>query len=360
MSERFKAFWLGIFILAALGASVWFLLFLRPSVGDGKLLLRVRFANIERVTIGTRVTFAGKPVGDVIRINEITDARNQVPVKNCDLYFYELVLRVDSSVQVYTYDEIVFSTSGLLGEKSIAIIPKCTPHGMPPARNITNDVLFAKSEDQLQETINEILSVATTFDNALNKIVGVLDRNEANFRDALHNFSEAAVEVRTVFQRVNETHLVENINSAATGISAVTGQIHNGEGTLGKLIANDTLYLQLSSVLWHLDTTLVDINHYGLFFQFDKGWQRKRSLRQCRQRNADPCNFASSFDNEMATISQALEKVATLLDCIKCGGNNVNDPCVNAYLRELLMKVEALENNLKLYNERFCDNFCEP
>ena len=65
MNDRVKAFWLGIFIIIGIIITTWLVLFLKPSVGDGKTTLTVRFSNIDKVEEGTRVTFAGKPVGEV-------------------------------------------------------------------------------------------------------------------------------------------------------------------------------------------------------------------------------------------------------------------------------------------------------
>ncbi len=132
MGERFKEFWFGIFIIISIVVIAWFLLFLQPSVGDGDTVLKVRFTNVQGISNGTRVTFAGRPVGEVKKIEQIANGRTELAEEDGDIYFYELLLRVDSSVHIYNYDEIMFSTSGLLGEKSIAILPKSPSPGQPP------------------------------------------------------------------------------------------------------------------------------------------------------------------------------------------------------------------------------------
>ena len=98
MSERFKTFMIGLFVLCALSISFGVILFLKPSYGDGESTLRVRFPTIEKVSSGTRVTFAGKPVGEVIAINEIREARAQKKTYGNQVYFFELVLSIDSSI----------------------------------------------------------------------------------------------------------------------------------------------------------------------------------------------------------------------------------------------------------------------
>jgi len=64
------------------------------------------------------------------------------------IYFYQLVLKIDSRVKVYDTDEISIETSGLLGEKSIAITPKPAPKGITPTL-ITTQPIYAESVDPL-------------------------------------------------------------------------------------------------------------------------------------------------------------------------------------------------------------------
>ena len=66
------------------------ILFLKPTVGDGKKMLRVRFANIAGINVGTRVSFAGKPVGEVIPSEEIYNAREMPTDEPGRVYIYEL------------------------------------------------------------------------------------------------------------------------------------------------------------------------------------------------------------------------------------------------------------------------------
>ena len=135
MSNQLKNIMIGIFLIGAISVFVGIVFFLHPSVGDEKQTLYVRFSNINKINVGTRVLFAGKAVGEVTEINQIYHARETQPSDSLGrLFFYQLTLRVDSNVKVYNTDEISIQTSGLLGEKSIAIVPKAPPKGVTPER----------------------------------------------------------------------------------------------------------------------------------------------------------------------------------------------------------------------------------
>jgi phospholipid/cholesterol/gamma-HCH transport system substrate-binding protein len=304
MTERVKAFWLGVFIIGAIILASLLILFLKPSVGDGQVTLRVRFSDIDKVSEGTRVTFAGKPVGVVKQIKEIANPRKAAADASGNLYIYELILKVDSSVKIYEYDEIVFATSGLLGEKSIAIIPKSPPPGAPPPHEVTGEILYARSTDKLQDTFSQITRVAITFENTLEEVNGFLATNREEFRIALHSLSGAAEQVHTFLARANEIDIAGRVSTVSDNLVAalskaevfftnaeqervlekagrtldsllqLTEQISYGEGTLTRLLNSDCFYIQLTTVLCQLQAILHDIKTYGILYQFDRRWQR--------------------------------------------------------------------------------------
>ena len=99
MGDQFKNIMIGIFVFAALAIVIFIMLFLHPNIGNEGKTLRVRFSDIDKITTGTRVTFAGKPVGEVLKIEEI-DAGERID-HNGVIYVYELLLAIDTGVEVY-------------------------------------------------------------------------------------------------------------------------------------------------------------------------------------------------------------------------------------------------------------------
>lgn len=306
MEDRLKAFWLGIFIIVGIAITAWLFLFLKPSAGNGELTLKVLFSNIDKVEVGTRVTFAGKPVGEVKKIQEVKDPRQSPSDQFGNLYIFELTLKVDSSVQVYTYDEIVFASSGLLGEKSIAIIPKATPPGAPSALNITHDLLFGRSTDKLESTLNQLTQVAETFGKAMEGVNHFVAMNSEEFNNTLksiHEFmneannqqfmnraslaadaiAQAMRSANGMISEIHERGLISRMAKGFDQLYEIGGQITQGEGTLGRLIYNDAFYHQLTDLMWRIDNLVSDINNYGLLFQYDKKWQRCRRMRFCTE-----------------------------------------------------------------------------
>lgn len=314
MTDSMKAFWLGLFIIIAIVLAAWLILFLKPGVGDGKVTLTVRFSNIDKISQGTLVTFAGKPVGEVVEIREVKDPREAPADAFGNLYIYELILKVDSSVKIFTYDEINFATSGLLGEKSIAIVPRATPAGAAPAVQVTDEVLFARSTDRLEETLNKFSNVAGTFNETLSEMNIFIETNNQDFNNALKSLNDTAQQMSSFLARANSTdlvgraseatqqliatmasanalfstaqanHLVDRMGEGMDCLCEAASLCSHGGGTIARLVNSDSFYIQLVTVLAQVQAVLHDINTYGLLYQFDRKWQRTHHLpRDCTE-----------------------------------------------------------------------------
>ena len=223
MNERSKSLLIGAFVVAAVILVIWVLMFIRPSVGNGGTILQVRFSSIEKVSVGTRVTFAGKPVGEVRNIKEIYEARNQPSDPLGRVYFYELTLAVDSSVHVYSSDEIILSTSGLLGEKSIAIIPKASAEGAP--RLVTNEVLYARSADPVEETMRNLASVSSKIALTMDHVIQLIDTNKLELHESIQTFHQMVKSLDITIKYANNIDLLGSLQHAATNLGSAAQKV---------------------------------------------------------------------------------------------------------------------------------------
>lgn len=291
MGEQTKNMLIGLFVVIACALMMWIILFLKPNVGNGKETLYVRFANINQIGVGTRVLFAGRPVGEVTGIESIHDAR-QKPIADTlgDIYYYQLILKIDSSIKVYDTDEIIVQTSGLLGEKSIAIIPRVPPQGILSKR-ITHQPIYANSIDPIENTFYELASLSKEMKLTFNLLSQWMHQNGGALSETINTFQETLSEikgvttsVRTAFNQLEESDFfinagitLKNFKEASEEIKIATTNVATGKGTLGKLITDDDIYLQLGGLIRRVDTLMYNLNHYGLLFHLNKSWQRQRA-----------------------------------------------------------------------------------
>ena len=208
MRDQTKNLLIGIFVVSAIAIITYILLFLHPTTGDRGQILKARFTNIDKVSVGTRVLFAGHPIGEVIDIKEIPDARSPEYLYEDEVYIYELTLRIDSKIEVYTTDIIAIRTSGLLGEKSIAIIPRPAAPGVHLIK-VTNQILYSESTGTVEDTFKELTQVGDLLKATLKKVGGVLDEMEKG--TVLGKSFTIADNVKSITGSINRPDELKNI-----------------------------------------------------------------------------------------------------------------------------------------------------
>jgi phospholipid/cholesterol/gamma-HCH transport system substrate-binding protein len=338
MTDQLKNILIGLFVVAAVTIIVSMILFLKPTVGDGKQHINVRFTNIAGINMGTRVTFAGKPVGEVVAIQEIADARQKPTDESGRVYFYELALKVDSSVNIYNTDEVAIRTTGLMGEKAIAILPKAALEGVVP-KEITHEMVYANSIDPLENTFNQMTKVATKVQTAVEHWDSWFEQNQTHVTEALTSFTDS----------------MQSAHSVLNDLNSVTKEIAEGRGTLGRLLNTDDMYLRFSSLFGKAETLMNDLNHYGLLFQYDKRWQRSRTKKANILKSLEtPKEFQEYFSTEVDTITTSLGRLTELLEKAQETTERTKIVQSEAFRRDfasLLRQAQSLTDSIKLYNE---------
>lgn len=451
MNERTTNALIGIFVISAVVLAIAVLMFLEPSAGDGGSILRVRFPNIEKIAIGTRVTFAGRHVGDVKEIIQVSNAREESSDLYGNVYAYELVLQVDSSVEVYDTDEISIHTSGLLGERSIAITPNPPKKGRA-LRSLKNEVMYARSPSTFEETMNKFTSLALKTGETMEQVSSLIASNNEDIsstikslRGAIENldesveyvqridllgsakrssdmfteamekvgrqldvlekekfFLEASGAVRNmnkITEAVNKPEIlleiIQNVKNLSVRFNGLEGKISHslsvfdqtlsdvsfvaknmrdmtkegknivsqvgeivsnvtqGKGDLGRILYEDNLYVTAKGVMSKVTTIMNDINHYGLLFHLDKGWQRQRTKRMNVLLNLHtPKQFRSFFEKEVDQISTSLSRVSMLLErADQKKGRKDNERAFRRGFAELLRQINTLKDILEVYNQ---------
>lgn len=349
MNDQHKNMLTGIFVIAACCLVVAVILFLEPEVGDGKKTLKVRFSNISKIYVGTRVVYAGRPVGEVVSITQNPHAREEKTDNLGRLYFYDLTLKVDSTVDVYHSDFIGIQTAGLLGDKSIAIVPRPTPKGQTPLC-VNHDILYADALDPLESAFNEMSVVSQQMQNTLNEVNLWMQNFGHDTGRAIQNFGSSMTKIDDALAKLENDKFFEKTASTLNHLESVTKKLANGEGTVGKMLEGDTVFYKLEGLLSKADTLMDDINHYGLLFHSNRGWQRLRSSRMNQIASAKtPKAISKVLENEVNEINTALSRLSTL------ASNIDNDPkdkekFSRVYL-ELQDKAKALLENLRVLND---------
>jgi len=307
MPDASKNIAIGLLVTLALGLILWVLLFLHPSFGDGNFRLHVRFSDIEKVNVGTRITYAGRPVGEVVKISQVPEEERQGAQDPNEIYIYDLSLAIDSHIPLYDCDEITIGTSGLMGERFISIVPK------RPKNHVARPIAF-----------NEV----------------VYSTNPKGMNDAFETVCRVA-------DKAEETMTV---------LSALLSNVAQGKGSLGKLIVSDDFYCKTVGIMNKMDVLMNDVNHYGVLYHLDKGWQRDRR-RQVEEIAAlqSPKQFKSYMDQEMFKITNSLSRLGMALDKAEHDAPLATNKEFGRTFNEVLAQLQDLQATLKNYSIEIAD-----
>jgi phospholipid/cholesterol/gamma-HCH transport system substrate-binding protein len=257
---------IGIFVIFAIFLVIFILLFLHPTVGDSAKTLRIRFTDIDKVNVGTRVTYAGRPVGEVVAIYELPEAREGRLAQDGEIYVYELMLKVDSSVNVYNSDEISVRTSGLLGEKNIEINPQPVRPGEQLVL-VNDQVLYATQTESVEQALKQISVVAKKFEEVLNNVNETLV--EFKQKEVVANVSQAVKNVAQITEALNEP---EKWGQTLTNLWLLSTRAQDTWSTLDKAADNFYHLTDRAHQSWTtVDTTLS--NFQILSESTNKSWK---------------------------------------------------------------------------------------
>jgi phospholipid/cholesterol/gamma-HCH transport system substrate-binding protein len=187
--------------------------------------LRARFNTIQDLRKGDAVKMGGKQIG---RVDDIRFADSQV----------EVVLKiVDPNARVMNDSVASVRFLGLMGQNYISL-----GFGSPNAIPATEGSLLTSVEQpDFSQLMNRIEGVATNVQSMSQRVE----------LDKLNDLGAILFD----FMKSN----TNNLGSILTNIQAVSSQVAKGEGTVGKLIMQDTLYVSALSTVTNLNATAGDI-----------------------------------------------------------------------------------------------------
>jgi phospholipid/cholesterol/gamma-HCH transport system substrate-binding protein len=185
--------------------------------------LRARFDNIQELKEGDPVKMAGVEVGHVQKI-QLAD--NKV----------EVVINVDKKSKVKTDSKAAIKFVGLMGQNYISLTFGSTD------APVASSGLLLESEEQA-----DLNSLMVKLQNVAEGVEGLTKNfSGENFSNLLGPFTD--------FLKENNPRL-----SAILGnLQTISTRIAAGEGTIGKLINEDTLYRSALNTVSNLNTTVAD------------------------------------------------------------------------------------------------------
>ena len=292
-----RLFWIGLIFVLCGVAFVAGLLYIQDiSIKKSKYTFTVMFENVQGLHVGDQVDMLGKKIGKVTKTRFMGQ---KIAVELAIDNSFSFSIPIDSKIEV--------KSEGIIGSKFISITPgynrkdyilpgtivdglrefdltEITPDIVPMTQDLSafarqlKAILGKEEGDKIRLTIKNIES----FTAQLDSLISAKDRN--NFQTTMKNLRDVTAELKeginkeigkldqmlnsfkAVTDKSDELSMTiselrkssESFSSATQKLDMLLTKMENGEGTLGKLVNNDTLHENMNSLLNEVRTLVQD------------------------------------------------------------------------------------------------------
>jgi phospholipid/cholesterol/gamma-HCH transport system substrate-binding protein len=125
-----------------------------------------------------------------------------------------------------------------------------------------NKIVIDESDAGLKKTIQELNATLTAYKNLAYSINGVVSENDKNISVILENFKTTSTELSQITAQLKQANLgqtVESLNTTLSNVNTLLAGLNNGEGSMGKLLKDETLYKNLEGASKEIEELLRDI-----------------------------------------------------------------------------------------------------
>ncbi len=302
----------GIVTITVISLFIWGYNFMKGlNLFNGPLkTYYTEYNNVQGLNTASTVTINGVDVGKVVNINF-----NKDPNKRGQLI---VEFSVENDFEFSKNSIAKIYSASLMGGKSLAIIPSYEGETALPGdvlmgeiesdifssvadklnplqakvENVIvsadslmsglNDVLNEKSKEQIKQSLT---SLNTTLLN-LQKVSGSLDeivqKNEEKLSNTLSNaelMTGNLAKLSDTLVNANLGEMVKSMDATLTSVNAILSNLESGQGTMGKLLTDEEMYVNLTNASKELEELLREMKlhpkrfvHVSVFGKKDKGY----------------------------------------------------------------------------------------
>jgi phospholipid/cholesterol/gamma-HCH transport system substrate-binding protein len=125
-----------------------------------------------------------------------------------------------------------------------------------------NYVFDLNTRDNLRNSIKNLNETFTSLNFSTKKIEGVLNSNTDNINSTIENFrttSDNLSKMSDTLSKIEFNRIVQNADETLLNLKEISNKLKNGDGSLGKLMNDDQMYINLENATKELEELLSDI-----------------------------------------------------------------------------------------------------
>lgn len=248
----------------------------------------VKYDNVEGLDASSFVTLNGLKVGKVQEIN--------INPKDANLI---VKFKIEKDFDFSNQSLARIYGGGIIGGKSLAIVPdyesnipaksgdtlkgeieegimelvndRLTPLqtkienavvGVDSLMLSVNKVMDSKSRKSLRESIENLNKITSSFVKSSNSLENLLSVNEQKLNNTFENLdvtSKNFAQISDSLAQINLGKIVSELETTLANFKELSENLNNGEGTLGKLMKDESLYTNLEYATKQLEELLQDV-----------------------------------------------------------------------------------------------------
>ena len=264
------------------------------------------YENVEGLQVGTKVTVNGLSVGKVADIDFLPGTnkilvsftiRNDVVFsKNSVAELYEAGLIGGKSIAIHpVYDNYIKFKSGDTLKSSvkpgltdvvnqqIAPLQQKLEKVLSNADSLfsgVNNVLNTRGKNNLSTTLENLSSAVKNSDEFISRLNSISKNQNKNINRTIENLSMITESLNKISDSLSKSSLkqtIYNFEKLSSNFNQVLMEIQNGNGTINKLIYQDSLYQNLKNSSKAIEILLKDLKsnpkryvHFSLFGKKEK------------------------------------------------------------------------------------------
>ena len=274
------------------------------------------YDNVGGLSTSSLVTVNGLQVGKILNI-DFADAKGKLKVTfnvNSDFQFGK-----NSVAKIYS--------AGFISGKNLAIVPEPNPTAFAESGQVLNSSVdqeimdvVTSSLDPIQEKLNSVLQKTDIMLGSLNKVLteentkhisaslkdlsgslnslkytsgslqSLIAKNEVNLSQTLTNFNDASTNAKLLTDKLANVPLdktIAELNETISSFSEISKKLNSNNGTVGKLLNDESVYDNLEKATRQMDLLLQDMKlnpkryvHFSVFGKKNKEYEQpKDSLK---------------------------------------------------------------------------------